>query len=231
MIKTCNNVLEVLDTLEEQRTLYIQEFNFRKILKEHVLNLLRYKREYWKKRYTIRWTKLGDEGTKFFHAAATERYRINTITSLVTEDNRTVSAHSEKAALLLDDFKKRMGYTSNPTMLYNLRQLVQPRDDLEHLSAPFSSSDVDKVIRQMPVDKAPRLDGFNSLFIKSCWEIIKEDVYTLFFDFFNGSLNLEAINNYFITLVPKVNNPTAVGDFRPISLLNCILKLITKTHG
>ena len=59
------------------------------------------KKEYWNKRYTIRWTKMGDEGTKKFHAAATERYRINTITNLIVEDGRTVTEHSEKVALLL----------------------------------------------------------------------------------------------------------------------------------
>jgi retron-type reverse transcriptase len=46
--------------------------------------------------------------------------------------------------------------------------------------------------------------------------------------FFNGDLDLQAINSSFITLVPKVNNPTGVNDFRPISLLNCVLKIITK---
>jgi len=44
---------------------------------------------------------MGDEGTKKFHAAATERYRINTITNLIVEDGRTVTEHSEKVALLL----------------------------------------------------------------------------------------------------------------------------------
>ena len=82
LIKNCNSTLEILDTLEEQRPLFLQEFNFRKILKKHILKLLKHQKDYWKKRYTIRWTKFGDESTKFFHAAATERYRINTITSL-----------------------------------------------------------------------------------------------------------------------------------------------------
>jgi hypothetical protein len=73
------------------------------------LKLHGYKKEYWKKKYTVRWTKMGDEGTKFFHAAATERYRINTITSLIANNGRTVIEHSEKAALLLEDFKKKDG--------------------------------------------------------------------------------------------------------------------------
>ena len=128
--------------------------------------MLRYKKEYWKKRYTVRWTKLGDEGTKFFHAAATERYRLNTITSLETDDGRTVTNHDEKATLLLEEYKKRMGCSSNPTMLYNLSELIQPSDDLEHLSRPFSTLDIDKVIKQMSADKAPGPYGFNGLFLK-----------------------------------------------------------------
>ena len=80
----------------------------------------------------------------------------------------------------------------------------------------------------MPVDKAPGPDGFNGMFLKKCWHIIKEDVYQLCNDFFSGTVSLQAINNSFITLVPKNSNPVTPNDFRPISLLNSILKLITK---
>ena len=58
--------------------------------------------------------------------------------------------------------------------------------------------------------------------------IIKEDIYNLCKEFFEGNLNLKAINNSFITLIPKCNNPSSVNDFRPISLLNSVLKLLTK---
>ena len=37
---------------------------------------------------------------------------------------------------------------------------------------------------------------------------------------------MESVNCSFITLVPKVHNPTSTNDFRPISLLNCVLKII-----
>jgi len=93
LIQECNTVLAVLDKLEDQRPLFTQESNFRKILKAHILKLLQFKKEYWRKRYTLRWTKMGDESTSFFHAAATERYRHNTITSLQTPYDRTVTEH------------------------------------------------------------------------------------------------------------------------------------------
>ena len=80
----------------------------------------------------------------------------------------------------------------------------------------------------MPADKAPGPNRFNGYFIKSCRETIKIYFYSLCFDFFNETLDLQSINNFFITLIPKTNNPTTVNDFRPISLLNCVLKIITK---
>jgi hypothetical protein len=34
--------------------------------------------------------------------------------------------------------------------------------------------------------------------------------------------------SYFVTLIPKVNSPFSLGDFRPISLLGSLYKLIAK---
>jgi hypothetical protein len=83
----------------------------------------------------------------------------------------------------------------------------------------------------MSCDKAPSPDGFNGMFIKKCWPIIRNDIYDMCMDFFNGVVHLQAINNSFITLVPKVICPTMINKFRPISLINCIVKIITKLLG
>ena len=36
------------------------------------------------------------------------------------------------------------------------------------------------------------------------------------------------MNGFFIALIPKVDGPTKVNEFRPISLLNISMKIITK---
>jgi hypothetical protein len=46
--------------------------------------------------------------------------------------------------------------------------------------------------------------------------------------FYEGSINLESINSSYITLIPKIDSPMRSGDFRPISLLNTVIKIITK---
>jgi hypothetical protein len=76
--------------------------------------------------------------------------------------------------------------------------------------------------------RSPWPDGFNGLFLKRCWPIIKKDFYKLASDYHSGSLRLQNLNGSYITLVPKVAAPVEVNDFRPISLTNVCLKFLTK---
>jgi uncharacterized protein YaaR (DUF327 family) len=64
-----------MDGLEEQRTLSDLETTFRKLVKNHLASLLESKRIYWKQRNTVRWVKLGDENTQFFHTIATINHK------------------------------------------------------------------------------------------------------------------------------------------------------------
>jgi hypothetical protein len=70
------------------------------------------------------------------------------------------------------------------------------------------------------------IDTDTSILLSS--PMIKGDFYNLFKDFFNNQLSLEGLNNSYVTLIPKVNNPVRVSDFRPISLINIAIKMISK---
>jgi hypothetical protein len=106
-----------------------------------------------------------------------------------------------------------MGITANPTMVFNLTQLIVPNEDLSSLVTPFSQSEIDSIIKRMPPDKAPGPDGFNGHFIKTCWQLIKPEFYQLCTDFFSSQANLESVNDSLITLVPKTLNPETVSDY------------------
>jgi hypothetical protein len=92
----------------------------------------------------------------------------------------------------------------------------------------FSIEEIDVLVKDLPTDKSPGPDGFNGILIKKCWSIVKEDFYSLFKSFYEGSTNLRCLSDSFITLVPKTNSPLEVNDYRPISLLGGPVKLITK---
>jgi hypothetical protein len=99
--------------------------------------------------------------------------------------------------------------------------------DLSFLEDQFSPEEIDAVVASFPNNKSPGPDGFNAEFLK-CWPIIKSDFYDLCNQFYHGELCLESINGCHITLVPKKEDVSSPNDYRPISLLNCTLKLLTK---
>jgi hypothetical protein len=49
LIQNCNKVIFLLDTLEEEMPLFRAEFNFRKVVKLHLDELMRAECGYWKK--------------------------------------------------------------------------------------------------------------------------------------------------------------------------------------
>jgi mannosylglycoprotein endo-beta-mannosidase len=228
MIENCNKFILLLDNLEESRPLYKPEFNFRKIVKLHLEKLLKAQCQYWRKRCSIRWIKVGEDNTKFFHAMASQRFRRNTISNLKLDNGDVVSDHEQMAGVIYQKYKDRMGQSRGITMGFDLGNLLQPVDGLDELTRPFSKEEMDLVVKHMPSDKAPGPDGFNGLFLKKCWHIISEDFYALARDFHKGDVSLANINSSFITLVPKVNSPASINDYRPISLTIVCLKFITK---
>lgn len=113
-------------------------------------------------------------------------------------------------------------------MKFNLQAIIKHAPNLNHLTDPFTHAEIDVVVKEMPADRGPGPDGFSGAFLKACWPIIKQDFYNLCAQFHEGNLNLTSINDGLITLIPKINSPEMVNDYRPIALLNCCLKLITR---
>lgn len=214
--------------MEEYRDLSLEKWNFRSILKEHLETLLHRQKIYWKQRSTIKWVKFADAITKFFHVRATINHSVNHVMSLQDENGQMVYDHDKKATMLWVAYKERLGTTEYSEMLFDLSSLLALDDDLDWLQAPFTVEGIDKVVKALPHNKVPGPNGFNTNFIKKCWPTISSDFYELCAAFFDGEICLQSINGSYVTLVPKNDASSLVGDFRPISLLSSSIKLITK---
>ena len=157
------------------KDLTIVEWSFKHILEDKLLSLLRQQRIYWKQRGTIKWVKLADEDSKFFHANATIRSRKNLITTLQDNDGNPTSLHSDKAAILWEAFKDRLSTSEIQGMHLNLEELLISSNQLDFLEEPFTQAEIDQVVQNLPTDKSQGPDGFNTDFIKKAWTIIKQD--------------------------------------------------------
>lgn len=227
-IQNSKNTIKLLDIMEEFRDLTVDEWNFRAQIEAHLQNLLNQQKIYWKQRGTIKWVKFGDECTQFFHANATIRNKLNMITSIWSDAGQEYLDHDAKANLHWCSFKERIGHSDYTHMYFNLSDLLSPGQHLEQLEPPFTRDEIDAIIADLPNSKSPGPDGFNGEFLKKTWPLISQDFYELCEHFHEGEICLRSINRSSIILIPKKDSPMLVSDYRPISLLNSPLKLITK---
>ncbi|GJW03278.1 hypothetical protein Tco_1562134 [Tanacetum coccineum] len=76
--------------------------------------------------------------------------------------------------------------------------------------------------------KAPGPDGFTFGFYRRFWYLINNDVYEAVKYFFIHGDIPKGCNSSFIALIPKIPDANLVKDFRPISLIGSLYKIIAK---
>lgn len=96
------------------------------------------------------------------------------------------------------------------------------------LEAAFTSEEIWEVVIACDGNRALGPYGFNFIFFREFWDIIKDDMMKLFVEFYEFGKLVEGLNSKFIALIPKKKIPEAVSDYMPISLTGSIYILIAK---
>ena len=68
----------------------------------------------------------------------------------------------------------------------------------------------------------------SAIFFQKYWDVVGNDITCMVLNVLNMNMSVSNINRTNITLVPKINNPSKMIDFRPISLSNVVYKFIAK---
>ena len=100
--------------------------------------------------------------------------------------------------------------------------------EAEVLELPFTEEEIHSALLEMNSDKAPGLDGFRVAFWQTCWDFVKEEIVDLFKEFYDQRSFAKRLNTTFLVLIPKKGGVEDLGDFRPISLLGGLYKLLAK---
>lgn len=217
-----------LDEAQDVRILSPEEADLRKRLKRRVVGLAVLERT--RKRQSSRITNIkeGDANTRYFHLRINGRRRKNLIHRL-KQGNDWVTDQDHKKNIVHSHFSEIMKRGAPRPKTIKWAAIPRADHDLSTLGDAITEEEVKAAIFALPSDKAPGPDGFTGKFFKSCWEIIKDDILLVINSFSNlQTRNFHWLNSANIALVPKKDGAEEISDFRPISLIHAVAKLIAK---
>nr|GFA23748.1 RNA-directed DNA polymerase, eukaryota, reverse transcriptase zinc-binding domain protein [Tanacetum cinerariifolium] len=146
----------------------------------------------------IKWAIDGDENSGFYHGIINKRRSIQSIRGVMVE------------GMWIDE----------PVKIDS--------DQRSFLERDVSNLENKKAVWECGMDKALGPDGFSFGFFRHFWYLVDGEVYEAVRYFFTHFDLPKGSNSSFIALVPKIPDANMVKDFRPISLISSIYKIIAK---
>lgn len=177
----------------------------------------------------VKWAKEGDANTNFFHRILGARKSKNMIDRLHLQSGNFTENREEIIHEIVSFF--RALYTNEMVDAWDINGIdwsAIPSMEVALLERDFSEEEIWAAVSACENDKAPGPDGFTFAFIKQSWSIVKPAILDFFADFHTNGVVSKNMNETFICLIPKGSLSGDVGDFRPISLVTSIYKLLAK---
>ncbi|GJZ29353.1 RNA-directed DNA polymerase, eukaryota [Tanacetum coccineum] len=176
----------------------------------------------------IKWAIERGENSKFFHGVININ-RSNLAIKGVMVDGEWVDNPTCVKEEFRSHFASRFQAPSSNRCRLDFRfpKCLSP-DQVSDLERDISNDEIRCAVWNYGHDKSPRPDGFTFDFFRTFWNIIGVDFCKAVDWFFHHHSFAKGCNSSFVTLIPKSNDPKFVSDYRPISLIGSIYKVVTK---
>ena len=186
---------------------------------------------YWKQRSRMLCLKLGDRNTGHFHAVTKHMKRENSFSVIEDANGKMVYKEGQISSMIVGYYKKL--FTSVGRVgLEIVDEALVPKifaEENESLITVLNAIEIKDAIFSVHADIDSGPDGFSASFFHTNWETIIADIVTeSIHQFFTSGIMQPKVNDTFIRLIPKIQNPQAVSDYRPIALCNVYYKIILK---
>ncbi|RVW23312.1 LINE-1 reverse transcriptase-like [Vitis vinifera] len=193
--------LDFWDRVESERILSMEEAELKKEAKDSFKKWVLLEEAHWRQHSREIWLKDGDRNTGFFHRMASAHRR-----------NNAMDRIKVNGEWLVEEQEVREGVVNS------FQQLLS--EDMGW------QADIGSI--QMNGDKSPGPDGFTVAFWQNAWDFAKEEIMEMFKEFHEHNSFVKSLNNTFLVLIPKKSGAENLGDFRPISLVGGLYKLLAK---
>ncbi|GKV31782.1 hypothetical protein SLEP1_g40447 [Rubroshorea leprosula] len=227
-LKDAEVTIARIDEKGEQNQLSDNDIEMRRKCFIDLWKNLRIKERMWQQKSRMLWLKEGDANTKFFHRSVKGRWRRNEVNSIRINGVQLIEVETikQETAKYFQDLFAEEQWSRPKLDGISFKQIS--RTDNETLIAAFSEQEIKEAIWDCDSSKSPGPDGFNFRFVKTMWEVIKFDVINFVQEFQEHGRLVRGSNASFIVLIPKTENPQGIEEYRPISLIGVMYKIIAK---
>lgn len=185
----------------------------------------------YKQKSRVKWLKLGDSNTSYFHACMKNNIAQNRIRNIANAAGELIQT-DEGIEDEITRFYKLLGTSARQLPAIQIAAMMEvhvlDREQQLSLIGVVSREEVLNAIKDIDDSEAPACDGFNAFFFKKTWSILGEDIIDATNEFFETGVLYRPINCTVVTLIPKVKSPTTIRDNRPISYYTVLYKIIAK---
>ncbi|VVA30150.1 Hypothetical predicted protein, partial [Prunus dulcis] len=185
---------------------------------------------FWKQKSRLQWLQEGDRNTKFFHLTTIIRRRRNKIERLKNNEGVWVEQAQDIKGLAMAYFEQLFSQEimeHRELILPNLFSVIDSAD-LDLLEKEIDMAEIRQSLFGIGGLKAPGVDGFPACFYQAQWNKCAADIFAMVTQAFKKCCIPDKLNYTLITLVPKVQSPQSMIQFRPISLCSTLYKVISK---
>ncbi|GJU90933.1 RNA-directed DNA polymerase, eukaryota [Tanacetum coccineum] len=176
----------------------------------------------------IRWSIEGDENSKYFHGIMNKKRSQLAIRGTLANGEWISEPHRVKNEFFTH-FKKQFSPIQAPSICFDFTFPTRlSSDQVQDLERPVTYEEVKRAVWDCGTNKSPGPDGFSFEFYRKYWTTIDDDVFQAVRDFFVNGHFPRGCNSSFIALIPKIQDAKFVKDFRPISLIGSVYKIIAK---
>ena len=96
------------------------------------------------------------------------------------------------------------------------------------LDAPITLSKLDNAIKKANKKSAPGIDGVSNVMIQKIWDLVRVPLLKYATCCFRKGTLTSTFKTACIKLIPKKGNTKEIKNWRPISLLSCYYKIISR---
>ncbi|GJT64249.1 RNA-directed DNA polymerase, eukaryota [Tanacetum coccineum] len=182
----------------------------------------------WIQKSKIKWAIEGDENSKFFHGTINKKRSQLSIRGVLIDGHWKTDPEVVKDAFK-DHFANRFKQPGQGRFKLNFEFPNRlSNDQVEDLDRCISNDEIRRAVWDCGVNKSPGPDGYTFEFFRRYWNFIGPDFCSAVDCFFESGTFPMGSNASFIALIPKVTDAILVSDFRPISLIGSVYKVVTK---